>query len=170
MRLIVTLALVLGIAGTALGVYTLVDEDEEEGLEEQTLTLTEKEDTFEINDVAPPSRGEEDVSPNDSFTFTSDISGDREGRLVGECVAATEEFEVSCVATYKFEDGDIELAGSPDFEQAEAAGFEIAVVGGTGAYAGASGTASLPEDAEEEPTVVELLLPEDADDAEDDDD
>lgn len=171
MRLIVGLALVLGIAGTALGIYALVDEDDE-AFEEQTLVLTETETGGSENDVPPLSNGEEEVSGGDSFTFTSDLSGDATGTSVGQCVAATEEFETICSATLRLEDGAIELAGSPDFAAQEDGGFEVAIVGGTGAYEGAMGSMTVDEEEGGDSTnTLNLLLPDDGEDdnGEDDD-
>lgn len=154
MRVVSGLALLLAVTAGVVSVIALLDD---QGFKETTLSLTEKDDQFKANDVPPPSKGEEDISPGDSFTFTSDISGDRDGRLLGFCVATSEEFQPTCTATYTLDDGTIDVAGSPNFEET----FEVAVVGGTGAYVGASGSATIPQESEQAPTEIELLIPDD---------
>jgi hypothetical protein len=170
MRVLTVLALLTGVAALVLVVFDIeVSEDEE--FEGVTLSLQEEEDTAKSNDVPPRQRGDDPPGVGDSIVGTSDISGDREGRLVGSCLIISSELEGSCQATYTFDDGSIEVAASrlgglvelavPDFE---AETYEVAVIGGTGAYEGATGAGTWPGDTETAPMELRLLLPEGEDD------
>jgi hypothetical protein len=112
----------------------------------QTITFTSRGATFHEIDVAP--RGEV-PSPGDSFVVTNELrkAGERIGTLHAQCVvtrrvADPDRTPLLCQGVYKFKDGTITgtalLSANPT--------TTIAVTGGTGAYAGASGTAT------EEPT------------------
>jgi hypothetical protein len=142
MRVLIVVALLLGVAGLALGVVSIFKEDEK-GTEELALTLTVQEGDFKVNDVAPPATSEEDISPGDSFVFTGTVSGDRKGKLLGACEVA-DVGEPTCQVIYTFDDGDVTGAGIPDFSQ-QAESFQIAVTGGTGAYEGARGQVDVHE-------------------------
>jgi hypothetical protein len=156
MRILIAAALLFGVAGVALGVVSIVGEDENES-EELGLTLTVQEGEFKVNDVAPKAASEEDISSGDSFVFTGAVSGDREGKLLGACEVA-EAGEPTCQVTYTFDDGDITGAGIPDFSQ-QVESFEIAVTGGTGAYQGARGQVVVHENGEATHEMT-LVLPE----------
>ena len=97
MRLLIVVALLLGVAGLALGVVSIIKEDEKGS--ELALTLTVQEGDFKVNDVAPPAKSEEDISSGDSFVFTGVVSGDREGKLLGACEVA-DAGEPTCQVTY----------------------------------------------------------------------
>ena len=156
MRLLIVVALLLGVAGLALGVVSILKEDEKGS--ELALTLTVQEGDFKVNDVAPPAKSEADISSGDSFVFTGVVSGDREGKLLGACEVA-DAGEPTCQVTYRFDDGDITGAGIPDFSQ-QAESFQIAVTGGTGAYEGAWGQVDVHENGEATHEMT-LVLPED---------
>ena len=115
MRTLTGLALLLGATALTLSVVTLLREDDPQW-REVTLGLTEKEDEFKFRDVAPEARSEEDISAGDSFVFSGDVSGERKGRLAGACGVA-DKGEPTCHATYTFDDGQITVAGVPDFSQ-----------------------------------------------------
>jgi hypothetical protein len=157
MRALIGVALLLGAAGLALGVVSIVEEDDKES-EELALTLTVEEGDFKVNDVAPRATSEEDISSGDSFVFTGAVSGDREGKLLGACEVA-DVGEPTCQVTYTFDDGDVTGAGIPDFSQ-QAESFQIAVTGGTGAYDGASGQVDVHENGKATHAMA-LVLPED---------
>ena len=123
---------------------------------ELRLGLTEKEDEFKFSDdVAPEARSEEDVSAADSFVFSGDVSGERKGRLAGACEVA-DKGEPTCHATYTFDDGQITVAGVPDFSQ-DAETFQLPVTGGSEAYEGASGQVSVRENGNAEHKMTLLL-------------
>ena len=123
---------------------------------ELRLGLTEKEDEFKFSDVvAPEARSEEDVSAGDSFVFSGDVSGERKGRLAGACEVA-DKGEPTCHATYTFDDGQITVAGVPDFSQ-DAETFQLPVTGGSEAYEGASGQVSVRENGNAEHKMTLLL-------------
>jgi hypothetical protein len=156
MRVLTGLALLLGATALALSVVALVRDDDQQS-REATLGLTEKEDEFRFSDVAPEARSEEDISAGDSFVFSGDVSGERKGRLTGACEVA-DKGEPTCHATYTFDDGQITVAGVPDFSQ-EAETFHIPVTGGSGAYEAASGQVRVHENGRAEHDMT-LLLPE----------
>jgi hypothetical protein len=63
----------------------------------------------------------------------------------------------TCHATYTFDDGQITVAGVPDFSQ-DAETFQLPVTGGSEAYEGASGQVSVRENGNAE--KMTLLLAE----------
>ena len=154
MRALTGVALLLSATALALSVVTLLREDDPESREVR-LGLTEKEDEFKFSDVAPEERSEEDVSAGDSFVFSGDVSGERKGRLAGACEVA-DKGEPTCQATYTFDDGQITVAGVPDFSQ-EAETFQLPVTGGSDAYEGASGQVSVRENGNAEREMTLLL-------------
>jgi hypothetical protein len=156
MRLLTGLALLLGATALALSVVTLLREEDQQP-REVTLGLTEKEDAFKFSDVAPAASSEEDISAGDSFVFSGDVSGERNGRLAGACQVA-DRGEPTCHATYTFDDGQITVAGVPDFRQ-KAETFQLPVTGGSDAYEGANGQVTVRENGDAEHSMT-LLLPE----------
>jgi hypothetical protein len=136
-------------------VPTLLRDDHPQS-RELRLGLTEKEDEFKFSDdAAPEARSEEDVSAADLFVFSGDVSGERKGRLAGACEVA-DKGEPTCHATYTFDDGQITVAGVPDFSQ-DAETFQLPVTGGSEAYEGASGQVSVRENGNAEHKMTLLL-------------
>jgi hypothetical protein len=154
MRALIAVALLLGATALALSVAALLRDDDPQP-RKMTLGLTEKEDGFKFSDVAPEAKSEEDVSAGDSFVFSGDVSGARKGRLAGACVVA-DEGEPTCHATYTFDDGQITIAGVPDFSQ-EAETFQLPVTGGSDAYEGASGQVRVRENGQAEHNMTLLI-------------
>jgi hypothetical protein len=155
MQVLIVVAALLGAAGLALGVVSIVDD--EKGSEELALTLTVQEGDFKVNDVAPRATSEEDISSGDSFVFTGGVSGDRKGKLLGACAVAAVG-EPTCQVIYRFDDGHVTGATIPDFSQ-QAESFQVAVTGGTGAYEGARGQVDVHENGEATHQMT-LVLPE----------
>jgi hypothetical protein len=155
MRALTALALLLGATALALSVVTLLGEDDRQWREVR-LGLAEKEDEFKFSDVAPKGRSEEDISAGDSCVFSGDVSGERKGRLAGACEVA-DKGEPTCHATYTFGDGQITVAGVPDFSQ-QAETFQLPVTGGSDAYEGASGQVTVRENGNAEHDMT-LLVP-----------
>jgi hypothetical protein len=153
---LVILALLLGAAALVLGLVNLGEEDDQQP-RELTLGLVEKEDAFKFSDIAPKAKSEEDISAGDSFVFSGDVSGARKGRLVGACGVA-DDGEPTCHATYTFDDGQVTVAGAPDFSQ-QAESFDMTVTGGSGAYEAASGQVRVTENDRAQHDMT-LLLPE----------
>jgi hypothetical protein len=91
-------------------------------------------------------------SPGQGFGFTSTLfkwAGVKKGALLGHdqvlCTVLSEDVstgsvQAQCAATNFFTGGTIELAGSTNFADPVT---HVAVVGGTGIYAGAAGTATI---------------------------
>jgi hypothetical protein len=149
-----TLALLVASTALVLSLTDLTRRDS--GQRKLTLSLVEKEDAFKFSDVPPKARSEQDISLGDAFVFSGNVSGARKGRLLGACAVA-DDGEPTCHATYRFADGQVTVAGVPDFSQ-QAESFHMAVTGGTGAYEAAGGQVIVTEngDAHHEMT---LLLP-----------
>jgi hypothetical protein len=136
-------------------VPTLLRDDHPQS-RELRLGLTENEDEFKFSDdVAPEARSEEDVSAGDSFVFSGDVSGEWNGRLAGACEVA-DKGEPTCHATYTFDDGQITVAGVPDFSQ-DAETFQLPVTGGSEAYEGASGQVGVRANGNAEHKMTLLL-------------
>ena len=151
-----TIALLLGAAALAVAAANSSD-DEGAGWRELSLDLVVKEDGFKFDDVAPRAKSEEDVSAGDSFVFSNDVSGDRTGRLLGGCAVA-DAGEPTCHVTYTLADGQVTVAGVPDFSQ-QAETFTIPVTGGAGPYQGATGEVRVHENGEAQHDMT-LLIPE----------
>lgn len=147
------------LVGTAALVVAVANSSGEEGEQwrETGLALVVTEDGFKFDDVAPRAKSEEDVSAGDSFVFSNDVSGARRGRLLGGCAVA-DRGEPTCHVTYTFGDGQITVAGVPDFSQ-EAETFTIPVTGGSGAYESATGQVRVHENGRAEHDMT-LRLPE----------
>jgi hypothetical protein len=115
-----------------------------------TFNELDKGSTFQFHDVAPKAKLSHGfpstLSAGDSFTFTNplaDASGTRLGTLDGSCVApaSTTKFVVVCTGVF-------ELAGGEIWVGVHGGGSSTtvgAVLGGTGAYAGARGSFTSKE-------------------------
>lgn len=144
-------------------------------VERQTFTITERDtDDFAFDDNPPRTEVGEDgprrLSPGDTIGFRSDlIRGGRDvGDLVAKCTALTSgsfaEASSTCEGTYDFPEGQLTLAvGGRPFAEDRVTG---AVTGGTGEYAGATGTFTDTENDNEGDTRtrVTIWVPEDAED------
>jgi hypothetical protein len=141
----------------------------------QTLTFTERQndDSFSFADNPPKSStsndGEPKLSNGDQITFTADMidgSGKDAGDLDATCtVTATttgsfDDSRAQCVATATIPGGSLTLAvGGKAFGGGTTRG---AVVGGTGDYAGATGSfTSTDEAGTDKPSqdTFQLLIP-----------
>jgi hypothetical protein len=92
--------------------------------------------------------------PGDGFQFTEDLSQD--GTLVGTdkgtCTITAKE-AVTCKVAVTFPNGTLSVIGSVKFsEEGEASTFQV--IGGTGAYAGAKGSASVKDESETESEIT----------------
>jgi len=116
----------------------------------RTITLQERIQTAVGDDVAPKSKRGPIMSPNGRVSAGDrlvtrqgvfDSAGKRIGLLYTDCtgVGPTKPLfqgaRLLCTVTYKLPDGEIVAAGALSLT-----GFEIPIVGGSGAYAGAEGT------------------------------
>jgi hypothetical protein len=147
-------ALLLGATGVVLGAISLINDDQT--VEESTLSLVVQEGDFSINDVPPKAQSEEDIAGGDSFTFSGKVSGDEVGTMLGGCAVA-DVGRPTCQVTYALDGGQITAAGEPDFSQ-QAETFVIPLTGGSDAYEGASGQVTVQENGAAHHEVA-LLLP-----------
>jgi hypothetical protein len=123
------------------------------GLTKQTLTFTERQNDNSASFVDNPPKSsattgdEPKLSPSDQLTFTADML-DRSGKDVGDLDASC---TVTATATGSFDDSHAQCVGTADIPggsltlavggKAFGAGTTRgAVVGGTGDYAGATGS------------------------------
>jgi hypothetical protein len=121
------------------------------GLKEKTLRFTEKDtNNFGFVDNAPKAKvgpqGPDMLTPGDTLSFSSDVldaSGKDVGDLDATCVTSrggrSDQASVTCQATYTVPKGQLFLTvgGKGPLGSNSTTG---AVVGGTGDYAGATGT------------------------------
>ena len=144
-------------------------------LKKQTLSFTEKQsdDSFSFADNPPKSStsndGEPKLSNGDQITFTADMidgSGKDAGDLDATCTVTStttgsfDDSHAQCVATATIPGGTLTLAvGGKAFGAGTTRG---AVVGGTGDYAGATGSFTSSDEAgTDKPSqdTFQLLVP-----------
>lgn len=104
----------------------------------RTLHLVERGGGLKVVDNPPKARHQYDFSAGDIVTVTRDITtprGGRVGSLRLVCIA-TDATTQQCNGTETFPAGTLELAGT----SAPHPTTTVAVIGGTGVYAGAHGT------------------------------
>lgn len=116
----------------------------------RTITLQERVQTAVGDDVAPKSKRGPIMSPTGRVSVGDRLvvrqavfntSRKRIGKLYTDCtgVGPTKPLfggaTLLCTVTYKLSDGEIVAAGAVSLKR-----FEIPIIGGTGAYAGARGT------------------------------
>lgn len=107
---------------------------------DRTIRLVERGGGVRVIDNAPKARHPFDFSPGDIVVVTRLLdrpAGGRAGSLQIVCVATTASVQ-QCTGTATLAGGTLEFAGLSRPSPATV----IAVVGGTGAYAGARGTSS----------------------------
>lgn len=105
---------------------------------ERTLHLVEKGGGLSVVDNPPKAKHQFDFSPGDIVVVTRDVfeaSGNRAGSLRLVCVATTATTQ-HCSGTETLPGGTLELAGV----SSPAPSTTVAVLGGTGTYAGARGS------------------------------
>jgi hypothetical protein len=142
-----TLTIVL-LAGVAALVAVFASTGSAQQPVSQTLTFVERDNqgTFHFVDVRPKStrRGEPSVSPGDSFYGTSPLydaaNKRRQGKLFFKCTAVTRSKRFGgstflCDGTFRLSNGTLVVSATFKGNKAPAG----PVIGGTGAYEGASG-------------------------------
>ena len=134
-----TAAIVLSVALTAAAVgSSSAPAQANHVLETRTLHLVEKGGGLKIVDNPPRARHQYDFSAGDIVIVTREITtarGGRGGSMHLVCIA-TGATTQQCNGTETLAGGTLELAGTSGPHPATA----VAVIGGTGAYAGARGT------------------------------
>ena len=113
----------------------------------QTLKLLDVSDKFEFVDVgAPGSPG--NPGPGDSFIFNNIVRNRRDTKTLGSwisiCTMTAAPGVARCSGTVGLDDGDIEVATTVDFADADV--IVAAVTGGTRDYRGAGGQMTLGEE------------------------
>jgi hypothetical protein len=108
-----------------------------------TLRLVEREQSFHFVDVPPSAGPNTPPSAGDSFVFTSTLwtrGGKRAGTLRASCVSTSggENGTLTCYGTFGLKGGQLAAMATL---RGESRTTHIAIVGGTGAYAGARGEA-----------------------------
>lgn len=124
----------------------------------ETLTFNFRPGTFRYIDMAP--RGDRPPSPGDYFVITNGLykAGERVGALHATCVvtrqaANPERTPLFCSGSYRIPGGT--LVGSALLSSSGTS--HIAVTGGTGRYAGASGTSTEVNNEDGTGTVTIVL-------------
>jgi hypothetical protein len=111
-----------------------------------TQRIVLKPKSFSFADVAPKRTGDGPPSPGDASIITyrvTDAAGKRLGRAQFVCVATGQHEQ--CSGTIALPDGQIATQGDAE---------NVAIVGGSGAYAGARGTAT----GDDHPDSVDVTL------------
>lgn len=107
-----------------------------------TLRFLDVRQQVEYVDLDPAATGDFDPSPGDTFVFSNLLRNAHDtrdvGRFVAKCVALIGT-EFKCAGTLMLPRGTIELASAVDFASSDP--IVASVVGGTGRYEGAGGTA-----------------------------
>ena len=159
MKALVALALVLGLAGSVLGLIAVLRGSD--GYEALTLELQGGQET---RSEAPATHAEPD-NRSPSYGAEQAISGDRNGVYTRACEPiAAEGFQ--CIGALLLDDGAIAFSDTGSNENPAidgdpgtvAAGVAI-ITGGTSAYDGARGTIEI--DYESDKYTVKLELPRD---------
>ena len=158
MKALVGLAVILGLAGTVLGVMAMGSDDDDddgaEAAEELTLELTgsnEERVDFEV----PHTPGSHPLGSG-GWSSHSEIGGDASGEYVRTCVPVASD-DIECNGAFQLDEGDIETEVT---EEAEDDGSSTAaIVGGTGDYAGAGGEVEI--DFDNDAYTLHVLLPDD---------
>jgi hypothetical protein len=138
MKGLIAVAMLLGIAGTALGVVALVD-DEKGAFEKKTLNLTDGKEIrtkFRAQGVA---KGH--PLPAVAWTSTSNLSGDATGEHVRTCIPITND-NITCSGAFILKNGTIEFTATEELFKGKT-NATASIIGGDGAYEGASGTIAL---------------------------
>jgi hypothetical protein len=138
MKGLVALAFLLGIAGTALGVIALID-DMDGTFEKKTITVSGNKNLHRVEYHAPAERRH--PLGTIAWTTTSEFTGDRSGELVRTCVPIAND-DISCVGAYQFDNGTVQFQAIETVTKAKTTATP-AIIGGTGAYAGATGDIHL---------------------------
>jgi hypothetical protein len=112
----------------------------------QTLKLLDVSDKFEFVDVGAPG-SPDNPGPGDSFIFNNLVRNRNDTRTLGSwisiCTMTAAPGVARCSGTVGLEDGDIEVATTVDFADADV--IVAAVTGGTNDYRGAGGHLILGE-------------------------
>ena len=118
-----------------------------------TIHLVEKEQTFHFIDNPPLGGQNQPPSLGDSFVFTNELltrSGMRAGTIRAVCNVTSGEpiFTLTCFGTLGLKGGQLAAVTTI---RGEARTQRIAIVGGTGAYAGARGEVISVDRGEDSP-------------------
>jgi hypothetical protein len=107
-----------------------------------TLRFLDVRETVEFLDVPPAATSDFDPTPGDTFFFSNRLRNEADtkdrGRFVAKCVAMIGT-EFKCAGTLMLLRGTIELASTVDFASSDP--IVASVVGGTGRFVGAGGSA-----------------------------
>jgi hypothetical protein len=130
-------------AGVAVGIWSVGASGAPQKSSAITFHLVEKDYAFNYVDNKPRGGPNEPPSIGDMFAFTSTLwtrTNKRAGTLYATCVVATggKNPVSACTGTFALKGGQLELQTALRFG-AENAPQKIAIVGGTGAYEGATG-------------------------------
>ncbi|MDO8731128.1 MAG: hypothetical protein Q7L55_00895 [Actinomycetota bacterium] len=155
MKILVGIALALGLVGVVLGVVALRDGDAGSVVfTRSTLELTGAEPDTRIS---YPAEGIAKDHPNGNLVEVrnSAVTGDAEGEYIRTCTPVVDD-EIECNGAFQLAEGSIEIETTAHDDPNEATAT-AAIVGGTGAYEGALG--SVEVNFEENTYLLHLLLP-----------
>jgi hypothetical protein len=161
------IALLVAIGYAARETDTAAQEQPDVRFQRVSLSWTERETSFRFVDEAPRTRVDREgnprrISPGDGFVSRKtvlDPQRRRMGTVEEQCTitnggASLGNLRSVCAAVVRLRDGQLYASLSPDFGSEERT---AGVTGGTGAYAGATGTISGRQ---EDPVVrADLIVP-----------
>jgi hypothetical protein len=136
----VGLAVILGIAGTALGVIALVMDMDQKTYDEKTLNLKGGKEVRVNFRADAVKRGH----PVGTLAWESNtkVSGDASGEFVRTCAPVVTN-DVACEGAFQLTDGDIEFQTGEEGGPKTKTTADGAIVGGTRAYEGAIGSFTI---------------------------
>lgn len=127
----------------------------------QTFRLVERGGTFRFVDLPPKQQAEDDpVTAGDEFVFTSKLfrAGKRVGTLHAQCTFTRRSANFGalpavCVGTFALRGGSLQVQTGGLLKET----IELAITGGTGKYAGATGTVTSRNSGARSVDIVRLL-------------
>ena len=152
MKILVAVALLLGLVGAVLGTCAFLRDND--AFTRSTITLTSGDPDQRISF---PAAGIADNHPNGNVVEVrnSKVTGDRTGEYVRTCTPVMDD-EIECDGAFRLSDGTIEIQTTAH-DDPGASTAVASIAGGTGAYEGALG--SVEVDFEKNTYTLHLLIP-----------
>jgi hypothetical protein len=149
---IAIVALILGLAGTVLGVVALTDK--EEAFKKTTFTLKGGKDVLAEFDA--PLVKSNHPKGTKGWSANQRVTGDRTGEYPRTCIPIVPD-DIECNGAFLLNDGELEVEATDEGREAISKS-EVPIIGGTEAYAGATGTVDV--DFENDIYTFHVLTPE----------
>src|SRR4051794_17885885 len=138
MKGLIAAAVILGLAGTALGVIALVD-DEKGAFEKKTLNLKDGKRTRINFRTQGVTKGHPLGAV--AWTTSANVTGSSQGSHVATCVPVSDD-DIVCSGALLLQKGNIQYEAIEDVTKGKT-NATPSIIGGTGAYEGATGSVQL---------------------------